>query len=355
MKLRNRGAPSRQETVLLIVYPSPGAHTGDQADERVRGRASHMHWRRGAFLIIGCAFTTTACAGGNDETAARSPSAEAPVTPTTPPSVTLGGDAWGAVYGFGGVWIQVDPPVDQVVKVDEVTGKVAVRIDRGATAAIAQDAVWVATGTETQKIDPITGTVLLASQTPGASYVAVGAGGVWVPNPDGVTRLDPLTGAAVARTDLDVSEVTEIAASDDAVWVTDKVGGTVTRIDPATNEVVAKIKTGYGAHHMAIDEHGVWIANYKANTVSRIDPATNRVVATIDHVGSGVGITTDGESVYVSTKYQGISRIDPDTNTASPVAEFAEWNYGLAYGSDELWVTSVDQERVYRMDAASLD
>ena len=41
------------------------------------------------------------------------------MAPTTPPSVTLGGDARGAVYGFGGVWIQVDPPVDQVVKVDE--------------------------------------------------------------------------------------------------------------------------------------------------------------------------------------------------------------------------------------------
>lgn len=313
-----------------------------------------MGWRRGAFLIVGCVCTTTACAGGNGETAAKPPSAESPVAPTTPPSVALGGDAWGAVYGFGGAWIQVDPPVDQVVKVDEVTGKVAVRIDRGRSAAVAPDAVWVATGTKTQKVDPTTGRVLLTIGTPGASYVTVGAGGVWVPNPDGVTRLDPATAAAVARIDLEVAEVTEIAASDDAVWVTDKIGGTVTRINPATNEVVANIKTGSGAHHMAIDEHGVWIANYEANTVSRIDPATNRVVATIDHVGSGVGITTDGDAVYVSTKYQGISRIDPATNSATPVAEFAEWNYGLAYGNGELWVTSVDQERVYRIDAASL-
>jgi virginiamycin B lyase len=313
-----------------------------------------MGWRFGAFLIIGCVCTATACAGGNGETAAKSPAAESSVASATPTSVALGGGAWGVVYGFGGVWIQVDPPVDQVVKVDEVTGKVAVRIDRGRSAAVAQEAVWVATGTETQKIDPTTGRVLLTSGTPGASYVTVGAGGVWVPSPNGVTRLDPATGAAVARIVLDVPGVTEIAVSDDAVWVTDKIGGTVTRIDPATNEVVAIIKTGSGAHHMAIDEHGVWIANYRANTVSRIDPATNRVVATIDHVGSGVGITTDGEAVYVSTQYQGISRIDPATNTASPVAEFAEWNYGLAYGNGELWVTSVDQERVYRMNAASL-
>jgi hypothetical protein len=84
------------------------------------------------------------------------------------------------------------------------------------------------------------------------------------------------------------------------------------------------------------------------------DPATNRVVATIDDVGSGVGIASDGETIYVRTRYQGISRIDPATNTASPVAQLVEWNYGLAYGNGELWVTSVDQERAYRMEAASL-
>ncbi len=116
-----------------------------------------------------------------------------------------------------------------------------------------------------------------------------------------------------------------------------------------TNAVVAEIATGAGAHDLAIDEHGVWVTNYRANTVSRIDPATNKVVATIEGVGSGVGITAGGGAIWVSTRYQGISRIDPASNEAVLVANFDEWNYGVAYNDGELWVSSVDKELVYRL------
>ena len=90
----------------------------------------------------------------------------------------------------------------------------------------------------------------------------------------------------------------------------------VSRIDPATNAVVATIETGAGAHDLLIDDNGVWITNYQANTVSRIDPATNTVVATIEGVGSGVGIAAGDGDIFVSTRSGGVSRIDPATNKA---------------------------------------
>ena len=37
--------------------------------------------------------------------------------------------AWSTVYGFGGAWIQVDPPVDQLVKVDAETRTVTMTVD----------------------------------------------------------------------------------------------------------------------------------------------------------------------------------------------------------------------------------
>ena len=270
--------------------------------------------------------------------------------PLPPPSIDLGAAAWSAVYGFGGVWIQVDPPVDELVKVDEASGAVTLTIEAGTGAAIAEDAVWVTVGgTETRKIDPVTGEVLLTTPTPDAYYVTVGAGGVWVPSPDGVARIDPASGALVTTIAYD-AEVTDLAASDDAVWVTHKDAGTVTRIDPATNTVVATIQTGAGAHDLAIDEHGVWITNYRANTVSRIDPATNTVVATIEGVGSGVGIGAGDGGVYVSTRAEDISWIDPASNQASVVAALDGWSYGVAHGDGELWVTSVEDGVVYRLD-----
>jgi len=232
--------------------------------------------------------------------------------PEGPPSVELGGAAWSTVYGFGGAWIQVDPPIDQLVKVDAVSGTVTVTIDGGTGAAIAEDAVWVTVGgQETRKLDPETGEVLLTASTPDAYYVSVGAGAVWVPAEGGIARIDQESGAVVATISIDSGEVTDLAAADDAVWVSDKNGGRVFRIDPATNAVVAEIETGAGAHDFAIDKHGVWVTNYRANTVSRIDPATNEVVDTIDTVSSPGDVAFAFGSVWVTTERGNLIRLEP--------------------------------------------
>jgi len=49
-----------------------------------------------------------------------------PPSASAPPSVGLGGAAWSTKYGFDGVWIQVDPPVDQMIRLDAKTGEVAI-------------------------------------------------------------------------------------------------------------------------------------------------------------------------------------------------------------------------------------
>ncbi len=125
------------------------------------------------------------------------------------------------------------------------------------------------------------------------------------------------------------------------------VGGMVVHVHPATNTVVASIATGSGAHDIVVDENGVWVTNYRCNSVSRIDPVTEQVVATIDGVGSGVGIDSSGDAVWVSNKSFGIYRIDPATNQATLVIERpTAWNYGLADTEDGLWVSGTDTREV---------
>ncbi len=47
--------------------------------------------------------------------------------------------------------------------------------------------------------------------------------------------------------------------TDGAVWVTNLVGGTISRIDPAAATVVATIEVGTGPDGIAIDDDGtVW-------------------------------------------------------------------------------------------------
>ena len=75
-----------------------------------------------------------------------------------------------------------------------------------------------------------------------------------------------------------------MAVGEGAVWVAG--AETVVRIDPRTNQVIAKIPYGGSSLEvplaLAVGEGAVWVVHGgEAGTLSRIDPQTNRVVAMI--------------------------------------------------------------------------
>src|SRR5204862_5569198 len=78
-----------------------------------------------------------------------------------------------------------------------------------------------------------------------------------------------------------------IAVSPGAVWVANAGGPSVSRIDPATNRVVATIRVGPKraccAEHMSVlaSPGAVWVALPTANAIVRVDPATRKVIATL--------------------------------------------------------------------------
>ena len=73
-----------------------------------------------------------------------------------------------------------------------------------------------------------------------------------------------------------------LAATDEAVWVSNVQDGTVSRIDPATNEVVANVEVGAQPCDGVVGPDGaVWIPNRGEGTISLIDPETNSVTETI--------------------------------------------------------------------------
>jgi len=104
-----------------------------------------------------------------------------------------------------------------------------------------------------------------------------------------LTRIDPARNAVVAR--IKVKSVRacpqfpqscgEAAAGDGAVWVSLVPDNTVERIDPQTNTVTETIPVGPQPEGIAVSPGAVWVANRGDPSVSRIDPTTNRVVATI--------------------------------------------------------------------------
>src|SRR5438105_14990381 len=81
-----------------------------------------------------------------------------------------------------------------------------------------------------------------------------------------------------------------VAEADGALWVANSRNGSVSRIDPVSNQVTATISMTCrsqclgGAVPLALASvaNQIWIRNEGDGTVARIDTRTNMVVGTID-------------------------------------------------------------------------
>jgi YVTN family beta-propeller protein len=172
---------------------------------------------------------------------------------------------------------------------------------------------------------PSLGTVVATVPIPGdPGPIAYGAGALWVDDSEGVTRIDPQTNSVTARISYQSEGTYELVATDDGVYVPDFGADTVTRIDPANNRVVATIKLAAGAAPVGIaaTPGAVWVANHHGQSISRIDPSTDMVIATIP-IGnlsagapSGPSMLTVGAGSLWAGYPAGNSvvRIDPQTD-----------------------------------------
>lgn len=129
---------------------------------------------------------------------------------------------------------------------------------------------------------PVSQWHLMATLDVGKEAVWVVGGGGTLPSmfsKSMLSRIDSATNQVVAEIPLDgYSE--GIAIGEGAIWV--GTGNTVTRIDPKTNEVVARIPVGRDTwDRISVGAGAVWVLKMMDAMVYRIDPATNLVVAEI--------------------------------------------------------------------------
>jgi DNA-binding beta-propeller fold protein YncE len=148
--------------------------------------------------------------------------------------------------------------------------------------------------------------------------VAVGEDGVWVGGggcSGSVSRVDPDTNKVVAA--MPVGFVLDVAVGAGAVWAVGGVcsggktiGGAVFRIDPRQNEVTATIpldlrRSGRSArlpYDLAAGEGAVWVPlsfSPTSGEVVRLDPHTNAVAARIPARGWTGELAVGGGAVWV--------------------------------------------------------
>jgi YVTN family beta-propeller protein len=148
-----------------------------------------------------------------------------------------------------------------------------------------------------------------------------------------------------------------IAADDTAVWVHNAEQGTVIRVDPTTNTVVATIHVGQGLGDVVLEAGFVWVGNHDDSTVSKIDPRTNKVVDTIALPPPTGFLGVSPGAVWVASHENGGTARKVDAQTDQVIATIFS-AYGpawSAYAAGSLWICNLDAEAagVTRVDPTS--
>ena len=311
-------------------------------------------------LIGAC---TTAAVGGAPQSSAPMATTEPAQQPTATPrrtpratpagilgSIDAGGAGWSLALADGALWIQVDPPVDAIVRIDIATGSKEPVVPLGHKVRFGREGLWVVGGKWLARVDPVTGREIVRVPMGGAFALADGA--VWLFNEQGLHRIEAATGTIGQPIGPDLASICgdskDLLVAFDSAWVACKEGKVV-RVDLSTGDVTP-ISTEAGAHTLAMTDDAVWVTNYQAGSVSRIDPASNDVT-TIAGAGSGVGITVGGGYVWAAAP-TGIAKIDPiSASIIGTVLLGAGEYYDLVWDDGVIWA-STRGNRVLKVDAA---
>lgn len=193
--------------------------------------------------------------------------------------------------------------------------------------------------------------------------LAVGAGAVWVANGRAgtVARLDPRTNQVVAT--IPVGEPSPgcdrcwgaVAARGEVVWAAmDTAGPVVVRIDPLANSIAEIVEVGVLPAALAVDKDGgLWLTATLENAVVHVDPHGGRAVSRLTvHLPSGIAAGPD--AIWVAARTLGstgqVVGIDPRTDLVLATIPVGRDPGALAVGDADVWVTNDADHTVSRVD-----
>ncbi len=148
-----------------------------------------------------------------------------------------------------------------------------------------------------------------------------------------------------------------VAAGAKAVWVTSEEDGTLTKLDPATGEVLGKPRRlGVGISGIAIGSNWTWATNSRTGELLRLDPKSGRVLKEIDLPGEPGPLALGGGRVWVADEGgKGITAVNAEAGEVyrrglPPQAP----KLRLAWGAQSLWVTVAGANALRRVDPRTL-
>jgi YVTN family beta-propeller protein len=170
------------------------------------------------------------------------------------------------------------------------------------------------------------------------------------------------------------------AAGAGSIWVPNTGDGTVSRVDPASNRVVATIRIGdqpafyhrdceekWNVHAfmgpsfhvrdcdlpsaLAFGAGVLWVLKNDDHTVLRIDPATTRIVARVALGFVPFDIAATDRAVWITGYYvDQVVRVDPSSNQVVARLTVADGAAGVAATDQAVWVASSIAGQLTRID-----
>jgi virginiamycin B lyase len=193
---------------------------------------------------------------------------------------------------------------------------------------------------EKKLADPVSG-------VGGACGGAVSAfGSIWVGacGTKSVARVDPKTAKLAESLAVGMGPARiAIAATADSIWALTDTRGTLSRIDPQQNAVVAEFRVPADCGSLFFGESALWLACPAQNRVLRIDPQTNLVDKSIEVSAQPEALAVGEGSVWVLCAKDGkVERIDPKTNKVAKTVELMTGAVGgsIAVGEGSVWVSA---------------
>jgi virginiamycin B lyase len=328
---------------------------------------------RGTFTL---SILLTACA-----LVAADGRAQAPPTPKRPgikdtsrriPIAQLKPDQ---IYDIPGVpdWIAIEDhvwvsnyPKNSVTRIDPKANKIVATIAVGkgpcSGLAAAFESLWVPNcgDPSVSRVDLRTGKVtatLPLTIGDGEGGLAAGAGSIWMMSDAKGTlvRIDPATNKVVAEIYAAPGSFA-VAFGEGAVWVTSTEKNLVTRVNPYTNAIEETVAVGPKPRFLSVGGGSVWTINQGDGTISRVDAKTNKVVATIEAgiPGPGGEIAVGEGSVWVTSFDYPVTRIDPSTNTVAQQF-FGPGGDAIRVGHGSVWLSNLRQSNVWRLDPKRIE
>lgn len=229
--------------------------------------------------------------------------------------------------------------------------------------AVDGSAVWATNRGKVEKWSRSGGKLAEVPIAKPCGAMVIASGSLWVIDCEGATlnRIDLRTARLIAAIPTGIPKLTgfelQLAAGAGSIWIASHEKGEVSRVDPATNAVTARVLVDPDTSYLTYGFGAVWAVSLPRQTVQRIDPATSTVTARTV-IGKAPGFLAAGEgAVWVQEQGDGtVARIDPRSGEVTGrIAVGANLKYGdIDTGAGKVWLRTTDDQTLVVIDPKTM-